>query len=156
MVNERYRPKEPVPETVDVDPLRDHITKKPKKTNALRFNQGKPMMGYILHYPSVMEIISRIMEYGALKYNEMNWKKGGKPDKEYLDAAMRHLTQWVNGIPFDGESGCSHLGQAIWNLITLLQNNYPDQIVDFNQFNLVIDKLKEGRELKCQQNVNQV
>jgi hypothetical protein len=114
-------------------------------TEALRFNQGKPKLGYILHFPHTIEALARILEYGAVKYEDMNWKKGGKTDSEYLDAAMRHLTKWLKGNPFDDESGCSHLGQTIWNLMVLLEVNHPDQMINLSRFTEAIEDLKEKK-----------
>lgn len=101
---------------------------------ALRFNEGKPKVSYMLQFPVVMEAIGRIMEFGACKYADGNWKKGGKPDQEYLDSGLRHLLLWLDGEQFDKDSGCSHLGHAIWNLSALLQLNHPDEVCDMEPF----------------------
>lgn len=97
---------------------------------ALRFNEGKPQLGYILHFPHALEAVCRVLEYGATKYGALNWKRGNKPDTEYLDAALRHLFAWQNESHFDEESGCNHLAHAVWNLLTLLDLNYPKEAVN--------------------------
>jgi len=101
---------------------------------ALRFNSGKAKMAYILQFPRTMEAIARIMEFGAAKYFDGNWKQGGKEDSEYLDCMMRHLTKWLDGKKYDDDSGCSHLGMAIWNMLALHQLNHPDEIMDADLF----------------------
>ena len=101
---------------------------------ALRFNTNKARLSYILQFPHVLEAIARIMEFGATKYEDGNWKKGGKPDAEYLNSGMRHLTEWVNHKKFDPDSGCAHLGMAIWNLMALLELNHPEEIKDDELF----------------------
>lgn len=98
--------------------------------SALRFNDGKPALSYILQFPSVVEVMAHIMTLGAAKYGDLNWKKGGKPDKEYLDSMMRHLMAFLNGEVLDPDSGCAHLGHAIWNLCALLELNHSDNLVD--------------------------
>jgi len=108
---------------------------------AKRFNSEKPELGYILHFPASLISLARIMEYGAHKYEPMNWAKGGKPDEEYLDACIRHLVAWKNSH-IDQESGCNHLGHAIWNLMALLDLNYKEEAFDFSIFNDAVDKLK--------------
>lgn len=104
-------------------------------SEALRFNEGKPALSYILQFVNPMKAIARIMEFGATKYEDGNWRKGGKPDKEYLDSMMRHLTSWLEGEVHDTDSGCSHLGHAIWNLLALHELNHPDEIMDKKVFN---------------------
>lgn len=93
---------------------------------ALRLNQGKPEMGYIFHYPKAVEALVRVLEQGAVKYEHLNWKKGGKPDKEYIDSCSRHLFKHINEGPYDDDIGALHVAQAIWNLMTLIECNYPD------------------------------
>ena len=103
-------------------------------SEALRFNEGKPSLAYILQFKNPIKAIARIMEFGATKYADGNWRKGGKPDREYLDSMMRHLTDWVHGKKYDKDSGCSHLGHAIWNLMALHELNHPDEIIDDEVF----------------------
>jgi hypothetical protein len=102
---------------------------------AARFNQDKPSLSYILKFVNPMKAIARIMEFGAIKYEEDNWRFGGKPDREYLDSMMRHLTAWTEGEAYDQDSGCSHLGHAIWNLLALHELNHPDEVIDKEIFN---------------------
>ena len=109
---------------------------------ALRFNQGKPKCGYILHYPKVAEVIARILEVGEVKYEPFNWKKGGNSDFSYLNATMRHLFKFVNGDEFDEEFGTSHLGHAIWNLMTMFELN-DHECMDKDKFNSALAELKE-------------
>lgn len=90
---------------------------------ALRHNEGKPEMGYILEYPNALEALVRVMEHGAKKYARNNWKLGNKPDSEYLDAAMRHLFKHNSEGYFDKESNCLHIAHAVWNLMTLIELN---------------------------------
>lgn len=114
---------------------------------SLRYNEGKPKLGYILQFPTVMQALARILEYGAEKYEDLNWKKGGKPDEEFLDSAMRHLFKFVDTGMYDQESGCNHVVQAIWNLAVLIEVNHPGEIINTEQFN---EALKREKEKKCQ------
>jgi hypothetical protein len=119
-------------------------------SEALRFNEGKPSLSYILQFVNPMRAIARIMEFGAAKYEDGNWRKGGKPDKEYLDSMMRHLTYWLHGEVYDDDSGCSHLGHAIWNLLALHELNHPDEIMDeavFKKQCAYWKAVKEGKEV---------
>jgi hypothetical protein len=103
-------------------------------SEAKRFNEGKPSLSYILQFVKPIEALARIMELGAIKYDDGNWRKGGKPDSEYLNSMMRHLTEWIHGDVYDKDSGCSHLGHAIWNMLALHELNHPDEIMDDELF----------------------
>jgi hypothetical protein len=50
-------------------------------------------------------------EKGCLKYGDRNWEKG-IPVHSFLDSAMRHLVQVI-----DGRDDENHLIAAIWNLV---------------------------------------
>jgi len=100
--------------------------------SALRYNDGKPPVAYIFQFPKAIEAVCRVMEFGACKYDDGNWKKGGKPDAEYLNSLTRHLLDWCQGDKFDKDSACSLLGHAIWNLMALLELNHPDEIIGDN------------------------
>jgi len=54
-------------------------------------------------------------ELGCLKYGDRNWEKGISIHT-YLNSAMRHLTQVI-----DGKNDENHLISAIWNLCCAYQ-----------------------------------
>lgn len=58
-----------------------------------------------------LEQIIEVLEYGANKYSDHNWKKCEDPVR-YFTAAMRHLTAWIRGERLDQESGLPHLAHA--------------------------------------------
>lgn len=106
------------------DETRDGGLVDPDSDIARRDNQGKPELTYWMQVPNGMSTFVDVMEYGARKYERNNWKKGGKPDQEYFDAALRHLSAFLNGESHDPESRCSHLGHAVWNLLVVQELNY--------------------------------
>lgn len=70
------------------------------------------------------ESVARAMEYGAKKYSRDNWR-AGFADSRLLDAAMRHLTQWLSdqfmgSAGLDSESGLDHRGHALFEISALL------------------------------------
>jgi hypothetical protein len=94
---------------------------------ALRFNSDKPMMSYFMRsFPRMAEAIARVKEMGAIKYNDGNWRLGNKPDDEYWNSLFRHLNYIFQGEDYDKDTGCLHLGHAVWNMCALLELNYPD------------------------------
>jgi hypothetical protein len=101
-----------------------------------RYNEGKPQLSRMRRaFPWAIEVIARIKEFGAVKYKEDNWKLGGKPDFEYLDSCDRHIAAFLSGEHYDPDSGCHHLGHAIWNICALMQLNYAMPAIDQERFN---------------------
>jgi len=94
---------------------------------ALRYNEGKPELSYILDFNRALAAVAAVSQQGAIKYERGNWKKGGKPDTEYLDAALRHLVEHQNSGPYDPDIGTLHIANAVWNLLALLELNMMDQ-----------------------------
>lgn len=102
------------------------------KAVAKRFNEGKPKLGYVLYWPHFLEAFARVCENGEIKYGQFNWKKGGKPDEEYLHSAVRHIVAVLDGEDFDEEYGTHHLAHAAWNIMTWMDLNRSDKIVSSN------------------------
>ncbi len=97
---------------------------------AERFNTGKPMLSYFRRsFSRAIEAVARVKEFGANKYGDDNWRHGGKPDSEYLDSMDRHLDAFLSGEIYDQDSGCHHLGHAIWNLCALMELNHNNLAV---------------------------
>lgn len=120
-------------------------------SEAKRFNGGKPKLGYFLRsFPKALEAVARVKEFGANKYNDGNWRLGNKPDDEYIDSGTRHLVAFLNGETYDQDSGCHHLGHAIWNLCALLELNHSDTpMIDQELFDRRMKhwaKLKEAQQ----------
>lgn len=115
-------------------------------------NEGKPELGYLLEFPTAVEAFARVKMLGAAKYERGNWKKGGKPDNEYVDACFRHLMAFVNGETFAKDSGCPHLAHAAWNLFALMELNYKGVTHHPELFNKM---MKEWTEKKSDAAVDQ-
>lgn len=86
------------------------------KKSFMKFDNGKPR--YSLIPVESMDALVSVLEYGAAKYKENNWKKCKDPIR-YYDAALRHLQAWRKGEVNDKESGLSHLNHAFCNLMFL-------------------------------------
>ena len=90
------------------------MTKKKKsKKRAVRYNQNKPQLSYILDAPHAMEGMVRVLEFGAEKYSRGNWKTGF-PLSTVIDSMMRHLMKYQNGedldLNKDGKADKDHSG----------------------------------------------
>lgn len=64
--------------------------------------------------------IGRVFGFGANKYDDHNWRKG-YPWSWSLDAAMRHLTAFIDGEDNDPESGESHIAHLGFHVLVLLE-----------------------------------
>lgn len=79
---------------------------------ALRYNTGKPKWS-LVHMNSLIPLV-RVLEFGALKYDTDNWKKGLN-NRQILDSMQRHLAAVIDGEEVDNESGISHMGHIMAN-----------------------------------------
>lgn len=69
--------------------------------------------------PDAVQSVIRILEYGAKKYDDNNWKK--VEAHRYDDAALRHILSYLSGEELDKETSESHLSHAITCLLFRLQ-----------------------------------
>jgi hypothetical protein len=95
-------------------------------TKALRHNQGKPELARIRQFGVALEQLAAVQAYGAGKYSDFNFLKGGKPDAEYMDALDRHMLAFYGGEQYDSESNCLHLAHAAWNILAMMRLNYSN------------------------------
>lgn len=127
--------------------------------SALRFNEGKAELGYILDFNRALDAVAKVCSQGAVKYKPRNWKAGGKPDKEYIESCLRHLRDWANVGQYDPDIGTLHIANAAWNLLALLELNItPDHEVldpDFDQESFVA-KYTETPKTKLQTELEQL
>lgn len=91
---------------------------KKKLRKAYRLSKGKPQLHYI---PGrVMRALAPVFEYGAIKYNDFNYKRGaGLPDVSFIDSCLRHVEDYNDGVDLDVESGLNNIDMAIVNLMML-------------------------------------
>lgn len=119
-------------------------------TTALRFNNGKPQMMRMLEcFPKACEAVARVFEFGAVKYDDGNYKLGGRPDREYLDSLARHLVDLISGDVHDKDSGCHLIGHCIWNLAALYELNHSGEpAIDQNVFAARCEFWRQKKELE--------
>jgi hypothetical protein len=92
-----------------------------------RFNEGK--LRWSLVDWNSLEPMVKVLEFGATKYDDHNWKKGLKTT-EVCESLMRHLTAYLAGEDIDPESKLSHIGHIQCNAMFL---SYMDKYMpDFD------------------------
>ena len=82
----------------------------------IRENAGK--LRWSLVDFDALEPMVRVLEFGANKYADHNWKKGQKTT-ELTESLMRHLTAYLKGEDNDPESGLPHVGHIMCNAMFL-------------------------------------
>lgn len=88
-----------------------------------KLDAGKPRWT-LVPWDSMRGVLA-VLEHGATKYAPDNWKFVSNPRERYANAAMRHMTAWLEGERCDDESGLSHLAHAVCCLLFLLHFDRP-------------------------------
>lgn len=91
----------------------------------LKFDAGKPRMD-LIDSGALVEL-AKVLEFGARKYAENNWRKGIKLSR-LTAASMRHLTEIMDGQNLDEETGLQHAGHLMCCAMFLVWTikNRPD------------------------------
>jgi Domain of unknown function (DUF5664) len=91
---------------------------KPKLTEGAKHDQQKRRFSL---FPTIaLYAVVDVLEYGARKYAEGNWRDVENARERYYNAAMRHINDWWMGERNDPESGHHHLAHACCCIIFLL------------------------------------
>lgn len=106
----------------DVEQYRKIIgEEKKQEEGGKRDNEGKTRLSLIP--PASMEQMAKVLEFGASKYGDHNWRAAG-PNLSLLkivDSLKRHLLSFEKGQDVDEESGLSHIGHILCNAAFLAQ-----------------------------------
>ena len=76
-----------------------------------KFDTNKPRMSLLPK--GALNAVIRVLEFGATKYQENNWKHVPEAKTRYYDAMQRHIEAWWSGEQKDPETGEHHLAHAI-------------------------------------------
>lgn len=77
----------------------------------MKFDGGK--MRYDLVDPDTEAEEVAVLMFGAVKYEEENWRLVPDAKKRYYAALRRHVAAYMRGEEFDLETGLHHLGHAL-------------------------------------------
>jgi hypothetical protein len=88
----------------------------------VKFDSAKP--DYSLIPAHALEEVTKVLTYGAKKYDRENWRKLDDLENRYFAAAQRHIWATKKGEPNDPETGISHLAHAIASLMFLIEHDH--------------------------------
>ncbi len=87
------------------------------KLEGKKHDDGKPPMALLSSV--FLEEVSKVLAFGAKKYDPWNWK-GGFVWSRVISAVLRHIFSWLKGEDKDPETGLSHLAHASCGLMFLV------------------------------------
>lgn len=90
-----------------------------RSSGGVKNDAGKPRAD-LLPSAALLEV-AKVLNFGATKYADNNWRKGFSWSRLY-GAAMRHILAHKDGENVDSESGLSHLSHAACCLLFLLEH----------------------------------
>ena len=102
----------------------------PASTEGQKFDSGK--LRYDLLPVEALRDVSRVLTWGAFKYDDNNWKQVKPFQGKYSAAEMRHFEAWRGGEMLNHEEHAGrhftahHLSSAICCLLFLLQKEIED------------------------------
>ncbi|MDK7375491.1 MULTISPECIES: dATP/dGTP diphosphohydrolase domain-containing protein [Weeksella] len=116
MKNEEQTPKEPQTEV---------LHRADVGGSAVRYN-GEKLRWSLVDFDALEDMV-KVLEFGAKKYADNNWKKG-LFTTEICESLIRHLTAYMRGEDIDPESGLPHTGHILCNAMFLsyMQRFKPD------------------------------
>jgi hypothetical protein len=89
-----------------------------RENEGRKYDSGKRRLSLLPF--KALETVTEVLEYGAAKYDDENWRKVPDAQRRYYDAALRHLHAHKYESS-DAETGKSHLAHAACCLLFLLE-----------------------------------
>ena len=101
-----------------------------KENGFVKLDNGKPKFDFCAGLLSTLGSnlgVEGVLQYGATKYERDNWKLGGSSEdiRRNVNAAIRHLGQFLDGLEYDAESGLPHLAHAAADVLFALYHHLP-------------------------------
>ena len=86
---------------------------------ALRYNDGKPQLVFILDFPNAIAGLADVKSFGAKKYELHNWTRG-RGFRDTISSLLRHLVA-CKSESHDQDSGLPHIDHVVWNALALAE-----------------------------------
>jgi len=107
-------------------PVIKEIEEEKKKATPQEYKQtiGKVPLSNLLHFRNALEEVSRVREFGNIKYPDpLSYKK--VPNGLLTDALIRHLFEAVDEDNAE-DSDCDHLAHLIVNALMILEKRLAE------------------------------
>ena len=85
----------------------------------IKYDSEKPKMNLLP--PKAIVEISKVLTFGAAKYDAENWRKLDDLQNRYTAGALRHIFAHMDGEQLDPETKLSHLAHAMCCLLFKLE-----------------------------------
>ena len=87
-------------------------------SDGIKYDSAKPRMNLLP--PKAIIEVSKVLTFGAEKYDAENWRKLDDLQNRYTAGALRHIFAHMDGEQLDPETNLSHLAHALcWLLFKL-------------------------------------
>lgn len=100
-------------------------------SQGVKYDEDK--LKYHLVDPFALAWLVATLSYGAVKYEEENWREVKNANSRYYAALLRHLELWRAGEVFDEESGLPHLACVMFCAMCLTALNAPRSFKSIHQ-----------------------
>ena len=87
--------------------------------SGIKYDSEKPKMNLLP--PKAIVEISKVLTFGAEKYDAENWRKLDDLQNRYTAGALRHIFAHMDGEELDPETNLSHLAHAMCCLLFKLE-----------------------------------
>ena len=87
--------------------------------SGIKYDSEKPKMNLLP--PKAIVEISKVLTFGASKYDAENWRKLDDLQSRYTAGALRHIFAHMDGEELDSETNLSHLAHAMCCLLFKLE-----------------------------------
>ena len=85
----------------------------------IKYDSAKPRMNLLP--PKAIIEVSKVLTFGAEKYDAENWRKLDDLQNRYTAGALRHIFAHMDGEELDSETNLSHLAHAMCCLLFKLE-----------------------------------
>ena len=94
--------------------------------SGIKYDSEKPKMNLLP--PKAIVEISKVLTFGAEKYDAENWRKLDDLQNRYTAGALRHIFAHMDGEELDPETNLSHLAHAMCCLLFKLEIELEERI----------------------------
>ena len=95
-------------------------------SEGLKYDSEKPKMNLLP--PKAIVEISKVLTFGAEKYDAENWRKLDDLQNRYTAGALRHIFAHMDGEDLDPETNLSHLAHAMCCLLFKLEIELEERL----------------------------